>query len=162
MLASGFNYRDLKARLIVKRIIPTILLIGLIFTFFGGIPTAHAQSIFKGDNVPAGEFVDQNVVLFGDKVVVDGTVEGDVLAIGKDVIVNGPIKGSLIVLALSSEVKSSIGGSFYAGLLRKLVLRSEASIAKDLYMAGTEISTEPEALHRARSHGDNPRRRFEG
>ena len=54
----------------------------------------QAVEFIGGNNIPAGQVIDDDVFIGGDNVVIDGTVNGDLFASGSTVTVNGVVKGS--------------------------------------------------------------------
>lgn len=97
--------------------------------------SAQAQRIGAGDTIPAGQVVENDVLLTGTDVTVDGTVLGDVIALGTTVTVNGSIEGSLIAAGATGTVNGQIGGSVYlAG--RTLVLGPSADVQGNVHFVG--------------------------
>ena len=96
---------------------------------------AQAQRIGAGDTIPAGQVVENDVLLTGTDVTIDGTVLGDVIAIGTTLTINGSIEGSLIAVGATGTVNGEIGGSVYlAG--RTLVLGPSANVQGNVHFVG--------------------------
>ena len=71
-----------------------------------GVPLASAPGwIITSDTIPAGDVIDNDVIITGTNVVIDGTVNGDVVAFGSSVTLNGTVHGSLVSVA--DEVAST-------------------------------------------------------
>ncbi|PYS52714.1 MAG: hypothetical protein DMG13_15345 [Acidobacteria bacterium] len=62
-------------------------------------------------NVPAGETVDDTLVVFGDSVNVDGTVNGDLIAFVRRISVRGTVKGNVIAFAQRVDNEGSVEGT---------------------------------------------------
>lgn len=90
------------------------LAIAIVFTAVG---TVQATEIYPNGTIPAGETVDDDVILNGNSVVMDGTVNGLLLASGNTVTINGTVNGD--VIAMGSQVavgpKAVITGNLFAG-----------------------------------------------
>ena len=106
------------------------------------VPTSRAQGIIYGDTVPAGQTVDNNIILTGDNVAISGTVNGDVIALGTDVQVDGSIKGSLITAAETVTINGSVDGSVYTAAL-SAEMGEKSAIGRDLYLLGGQLVTNP-------------------
>ena len=109
-----------------------LLIFSLLFVW---VTPTHAQDVVYGNGIPAGNIVEQDVILSGTEIVIDGTVNGDVLALGQIVTVNGTINGSLYSGAEILTVGGKINGSVYSagGTLR---LRPEAKLERSAFFAG--------------------------
>lgn len=106
------------------------------------VPHARAQGIIYGDDVPAGETVEKNIILVGDRVTINGDIDGDVLAVGTDITINGDISGSLIVAGRSIMHNGNVDGSTYATSLSK-ELGEGAIQGRDLYYIGVQLTLQP-------------------
>ena len=78
------------------------------------LQAASAQSPVFGNNVPAGQTVEDSLLLYGTQVSIDGVVDGDVLAIGQDVTVNGEVKGSLVAVGSKVLINGKVDGNVYS------------------------------------------------
>ncbi len=74
---------------------------------------ALAQAILRGDTLPAGEVVDNDVVLSGDVVHLDGVVKGNAFVAGRLVIIDGQVEGSLFALGQRVVINGTVDGSAY-------------------------------------------------
>lgn len=127
----------------------------------GAAPTARAVELRLGEErveVPAGETVDESLVVSGDRVQIDGDVDGDlavlaervlvrgnvagnVFASGRLVTIEGRVDGSLFAFAERVEVLGEVRGSVYTGA-EEYRLASGASIGRDAVNAGHGTTVE--------------------
>ncbi len=116
-----------------------VILMGGIFSI---VSPARAQgiNITVVDSVPAGEVVDNDVLLSGTTVSVDGDVKGDTFAAGSTVEVNGDVEGSLFAVGQNVRLNGTVGGTVYVASLT-LELGPEADTARNVYYLGGSIST---------------------
>ncbi len=106
------------------------------------VPHARAQGIIFGDDVPAGQTVEKNIVLIGDRITINGNVDGDVLAVGSEITINGEISGSLVTAGRTITNNGKVDGSTYAVSLSKEL--GEAAIqGRDLYYIGVQLALQP-------------------
>lgn len=131
-----------KQRKVLLMIIPVVLVLALAFGF-----TIRAQAVEFDDDgtVDSEEVIDDDLFLAGDNVEVNGTVNGDLFAAGSTVIVNGTVKGSLFSGAQTIIVNGTVEGSFYGGS-STFTLGSDASIGRNLYYGGFNLTTEEGSL----------------
>jgi hypothetical protein len=94
-------------------IISTLVSVLTLLTVFS--PWTYAIDVRRGEkpvHVPAGETIDDTVVVTGDSAVdVDGTINGDLIAVARDVRVKGTVKGNLISFAGRTEIDGAVEGS---------------------------------------------------
>jgi cytoskeletal protein CcmA (bactofilin family) len=88
-----------------------------------------------GDSIPAGEVIDNDVILTGTNVVLDGTVNGDAVAVGTSVTVNGTVTGSLVVVGRTVSVGGSVEGSAYIAST-SLQVGPSAAVKRNLHFGG--------------------------
>lgn len=119
-------------------ILGSVLALAL-FAALGSYQTARAVEIIKGDTIPAGETIDDDVLISGNNVVVDGTVNGDLFAFGSTVTINGMVKGSLFAVGQTIVVNGSVDGSLYAGS-SSMSLGEAASIGRNLFYGGFSLT----------------------
>jgi hypothetical protein len=102
--------------------------------------------------IPAGETIDDTVIVLGQSIVVEGTVTGDLIAVAESVRIPGEVRGSLVTLSKSLSIDGVVKGDLYSATqsldLRGSVERnvhaaaetfdvaSSARIARDAYVAG--------------------------
>jgi cytoskeletal protein CcmA (bactofilin family) len=118
----------------------TILILIIFSLFFGLTHSAQAQGINYGNEVAAGETVENDIILSGDTINLDGTVLGDVIAIGSNVNINGTVEGSLITLGRFLTINGQVNGTTYA-LGRELILDGSANLDRNLYFLGFNLET---------------------
>jgi cytoskeletal protein CcmA (bactofilin family) len=121
-----------------------VILMGGIFSV---VSPAQAQgiNITVEDSVPAGEVVDNDVLLSGTNVNVDGDVKGDTFAAGAIVEVNGNVEGSLFAVGQNVIINGTVGGTVYVASLT-LELGPEAVTARNVYYVGGSVSTAEGAM----------------
>lgn len=105
-------------------------------------PSAQAQWIAVGDTIPAGQVIDNDVLLYGNSVVVDGTVHGDVVAVASTVTVRGTIDGSLVTAGRTAAIDGTVGGSIYS-LARTLELGPSSVVDGNLHFVGLLLDSKP-------------------
>lgn len=99
-------------------ILAIVLTLILVLTFtFGSVHPAQAADIRNTGTLPAGETVDDDLILSGDQVQVDGTVNGMLIAAGQTVILNGTINGDAVLVGRTIIVsdKAVIKGNLFTG-----------------------------------------------
>ena len=118
-----------------------VLLLLLILVAVAWTPrTALAQAILRGDTIPAGEVVDNDVILFGDVVRLAGTVKGNAFITGRDVIIDGHVEGSLFVIGQRITIDGAVDGAAHSLSLTTL-LDSEAAVGQNFYFLGVSLSS---------------------
>lgn len=105
------------------------------------VPAASAQGITYGDSVPAGQTIDDDLVLFGDSVRIQGKVLGDVIAIGREVEVSGEVEGSLIAIGQVADIEGTVRDSLYSMGL-EIRTGPESVIGRSLYYLGLSLIVE--------------------
>lgn len=121
-----------------------VILMGGIFSV-ASPAQAQGINITVEDSVPAGEVVDNDVLLAGTNIKVDGDVKGDVFAAGAIIEVNGTVEGSLFTVGQNVTINGDVGGTVYVASLT-LELGPEAAAARNVYYVGGSISTAEEAM----------------
>lgn len=124
-----------------KMISTTLVLMFVLIVSLAFVPSAYAQEIVYGDTVPAGQVVQNDIILTGNVVQMDGTVEGDLLALGTTIEINGEVQGSLIAIGQNITINGEIDGSVYtAG--GEITIGSEAYLARNLYLLSLQLNME--------------------
>ena len=101
---------------------------------------ALAQAIVRGDEIPAGEVVDNDVILSGDVVHLAGEVKGNAFVAGRDVVIDGHVTGSLFAMAQRITINGTVdGGAYTLGLVAQL--GSEAAVGQNFYFLGVSLSS---------------------
>jgi hypothetical protein len=125
----------------------------------GGVRTAQAVTIENGNNIPAGQTVDDDAVLGGNTVQMDGTVNGTLLAGGNTVTITGAVKGdailagrqiiisdkaviegNLFVFGSTVTVNGKVNGSIFSGAAG-LTLSETSVVGYNLYYGGYNLET---------------------
>ncbi|HUV16179.1 MAG TPA: polymer-forming cytoskeletal protein [Pelolinea sp.] len=84
----------------------------------GAVGSVNAAEFPKGERIPAGETVNDDVFISGENVVVDGTVNGMLFASGTTITVNGTVTGDALLMGETIVVSESAvidGNLFIAG-----------------------------------------------
>ena len=112
----------------------------IVVALFAVPQAAQAQWIVRGDTIPAGEVIENDVILTGTNVTVNGTVNGDVVAVGSSVSINGTTTGSLVVAGREVSLNGEVGGSVYvAG--RTLRLGPASQIDHNVHFGGVLLDS---------------------
>src|SRR5262245_12372102 len=91
--------------------------------------SSYAYDIRRGDkpvNIPAGETIDDSLIVAGESVTIEGTVNGDLIAFVRQAIVRGVVKGNVIVFAQRVDLEGTVGGSAL-GLAQSIQTRGQIS-----------------------------------
>ena len=126
----------------------------------GAVGTVSAAEFPKGETIPAGETIEDDVFISGENVVIDGsvngmlfatgakitlngTVMGDVLLVGETVVVSetAVIDGNLFIAGADLTVKGQVTGSVFGGS-SALELGSSALVGRNMYYGGFSLNTE--------------------
>src|SRR5207247_5456487 len=76
--------------------------------------SSYAFDVRKSDKpvtVPAGETIDDTLVVAADSVIVDGTINGDLIAAARQVTIRGTVKGSVFTAGQRVEIEGTVEGS---------------------------------------------------
>lgn len=95
-----------------------VLILSLVIAMvLGTVGTASAAEFPKGETIPAGDTVDDDVFISGENVVVDGTVNGILFATGGKVTLNGTVNGDAVLAAETVVVSKSavVDGNLFLG-----------------------------------------------
>lgn len=125
---------------LVRRSMGTSVMLGLVALFAVFSSSTYAIDVRKGNQpvtVPAGETVDDTLVVFGDSVSIDGTVTGDLIAFARNITVRGTVKGNVFSFARRVEVDGTVEGSI-AGIGQ--IVQSDGQVARNLYAFGQTVS----------------------
>jgi cytoskeletal protein CcmA (bactofilin family) len=97
----------------------------------------------KGNvTIPAGETVDDTLLVSGDTVSMDGVVTGNLLAFGRRVSVRGTVKGDLVTFAQRVEVDGTVEGNVL-GASEDLTVRGP--VGRSLHAFAKHVGVEKEA-----------------
>lgn len=136
----------------------------LVAVLLGGmVGRAQAVEIIRNGNIPAGQTIDDDVIIGGDRVQIDGTVNGTLIAGGQTVTVNGTIKsdailagqtivigekavieGNLFVGAANITVHGKVLGTIFGGA-GAMTLADQANVGRNLFFGGYALETKPAA-----------------
>jgi hypothetical protein len=115
------------------------VIITMILTF-SWIHPVQAQSIIPDGQVPSGQKIDNDIIVFGDNVSIDANINGDVIAVGNNIRVTGDISGNLIAIGRDLYVDNRIGGSLYSLGLNN-ILKTNTQVTRNLYYVGIRLET---------------------
>lgn len=120
----------------------------------------QAASIDSDGNLPAGQTVDDDLIIGAQTVQIDGTVNGNAIAMGSSVTVNGTINGDLITCAQTVTlgpdavvtgniytggqdltIQGSVNGSLFAGG-STLTLGNKANVGSNVYFGGYSLTSQ--------------------
>ena len=138
-----------------------LFMVSLVLTLvLSAVGTVSAAEFPKGETIPAGETVDDDVFISGNNVTIDGTVNGILFASGKTITLTGTVNGDaflfaeMIVVSESAVVdgnlilggadismNGSVSGSVFGGS-SALVLKNGAEIGRNFYYGGFSLTTE--------------------
>lgn len=121
------------------------------------VSPVHAASINDNGTLPAGETVDDDLIIGGENVQVDGTVNGMLIAAGQTVTINGTINGDVAAfgqnVVISDQavitgnlftgaqfvtVNGQIGGSIFTGGYQEN-LGNTATVGRNVYFGGYSL-----------------------
>ena len=118
------------------------LLAGLGLTFLLGSPAPAAAMERRGGtvvNIPAGQTIDDSLLVAGQSVSIDGTVNGNVYTWCQRVVVRGDIKGDLFTGNQSLEIDGTVEGNVYT-YGQNVVVRGH--VTRGLHMFGGDLEVE--------------------
>ena len=126
----------------------------------GAVGTVSAAEFPKGETIPAGETIEDDVFISGENVVIDGsvngmlfatgakitlngTVMGDVLLVGETIVVSDTavIDGNLFIAGADLTVNGQVTGSVFGGS-SALELGASALVGRNMYYGGFSLKTE--------------------
>lgn len=88
--------------------------------------------------VPAGEIIDDTLLVHADNVLIEGTVTGDLIAFGERVSVRGVVGGNLLIAGEELDIEGQVSGSVIS-LGEKVNVRS-ALLGSNLFAAGETVT----------------------
>lgn len=147
-----FRSIHINKKLAVSLILVSVMVLGI-------IGTVSATEFPKGDSIPAGETIEDDVFISGDNVIIDGNVEGILFAAGSTVTLNGTvtgdaflaaetvivgqdavIDGNLFIAGADLTVEGEVTGSLFGGS-SALELTKTASVGRNFYAGAFSIIT---------------------
>ena len=128
----------------------------LVLSVIGSVSAAEFP---KGETIPAGETIEDDVFISGENVVIDGTVNGMLFATGAKVTLNGTvigdvllmgetivvsdtavIEGNLFIAGGKLTVNGQVSGSVFGGS-SALEMGANALVGRNFYYGGFSLST---------------------
>lgn len=122
-----------------------VIFLSVMVLAFGTAGGASAQDFTFDDTVPAGETVENDILLVGDQVAVDGAVVGDMLAVGSTIRIRGPVSGSLVAIGRELDIDGEVDGTVY-GLGVQMALGPSAALGRNMYFLGVNLDTDPASV----------------
>lgn len=126
----------------------------------GAVGTVSAAEFPKGETIPAGEVIDDDVFISGENVVINGTVNGMLFATGTKVTLNGTvigdvllmgetvvvsdtavIDGNLFIAGADLTVNGQVTGSVFGGS-SALDLGASGQVGRNMYYGGVSLNVE--------------------
>ena len=126
----------------------------------GAVGTVSAAEFPKGETIPAGETIEDDVFISGENIVIDGnvngmlfatgakvtlngTVTGDVLLVGETIVVSDTavIDGNLFIAGADLTMNGQVTGSVFGGS-SALELGATALVGRNMYYGGFSLNTE--------------------
>ncbi len=104
--------------------------------------TAQAVELVSGSSLPAGETVDDDVVISGENVVIDGDVNGNLIAFGNTVTINGEVSGDIIAFGSWVIVNGKVSGNVFSGAQ---TIEVNGEVAGSLFGGSASLELGPEA-----------------
>ena len=118
-------------------VLPLLFALAIVFNFSY---TASAQGIITDGQVPTGQTIENDAIVFGDNVIIEGDVNGDLIAFGGEVEINGDVGGSLITFGRDITINGEVAGSVYS-LGVNLNLGPSSIIDRSFYYGGIRLNT---------------------
>ena len=90
----------------------------ILMLVLGAVGSVSAAEFPKGETIPAGEIIEDDVFISGENVVIDGTVNGMLFATGAKVTLNGSVTGDVLLMGETIVVSDTAvidGNLFIAG-----------------------------------------------
>lgn len=128
---SGFRWRGTWIALLV-----------LFLLMLGVFQPALAKGVILQGDIPAGQVVDNDLVLMGESPSIDGNVHGDVYVVGSRITINGEIDGSLFLLGDVVQINNVVQGTV-SGVALEMTLGSEAALQRNLHYIGFNLFAQP-------------------
>ena len=146
-------------RLVKKNSKWLIALSMVLILVLGAVGTVSAAEFPKGEIIPAGETIEDDVFISGENVVIDGnvngmlfasgakvtlngTVTGDVLLVGETIVVSDTalIDGNLFIAGADLTMNGQVTGSVFGGS-SALELGASALVGRNMYYGGFSLNT---------------------
>lgn len=140
-------------------VITATFLVLFFVSMFVFVQPAQATVIDDDGNLPAGETINDDLIIGANNVILDGTVNGTVIAAGNRVVINGTINGDLfmfgtdVILSESGkvsgnlfggaryiEVRGEVGGSVFGGSAA-LLIGNNAKVGRNVYYGGYSLES---------------------
>ena len=88
--------------------------------------------------IPAGEIIDDTLIVLSEDVVVEGTVTGDLIVFGENVTITGKVGGMLVTGAETLSIEAEVAGSVLAAA--ETIDYRDATLLGNLFSAAETIT----------------------
>lgn len=97
----------------------TTLAISMLVAALAAPPRAAAVEVRKGEKmgtitIPAGQTINDSLIVTGETIIVDGTITGNLIAAGRSVRIRGTVQGDVVVGSQSLDLAGTVTGNVYA------------------------------------------------
>jgi hypothetical protein len=125
-----------------RRVRGVTALIGLVSMMCIFVLPGNAMEIRRAEkgraiSIPAGETVDDTLVVFGDSITVRGTITGDLVAFGRQILIEGNVQGNLIAFAQRVEITGTVQGDVFGF---GQAVQANGTVARNLWGFGQTVS----------------------
>ena len=128
--------------MLLRRSIGTTAILSVIALLVVFSSSSYALDIRTANDrpvtVPAGETVNDTLVVFAESVNIDGTVNGDLIAFARDITIRGTVKGNVISFGQHVTTEGTVEGSIF-GVGQNVLTRGQ--VAHNVYGFGQDVST---------------------
>lgn len=125
----------------IKQAAPMCFALISAFVLVGQSADSQALDLRRADDrvtIPAGEVIDDTLIVMAETVVIEGDVTGDLFALGEKIVLRSKVSGNIFAFGEQVELEVEVGGSvFTAG---EIVDLRKGSLAGNLYIAGEEVN----------------------
>ena len=122
------------------------LALALFSTLMISSPEGQAFEIRHDENrivVPAGEIIDDTLIVSAENIVIDGEVTGDLIAFGETVTLRGRVGGMLLALGETVNLEGVVAHSVIS--MGESVDARNADLGANFYGAGESVTIHPGA-----------------
>ncbi|MBN2317485.1 MAG: zf-HC2 domain-containing protein [Acidobacteria bacterium] len=99
------------------------------------------EGILGSVSIPAGETIDDSLVVFADSVDVRGTVTGDLITFARRINVAGAVQGNVITFGQNVDVRGKVDGDII-GFAQ--TIRADGEVGKNLWAFAQNIAIDPD------------------
>ncbi len=130
-----------------RRLRGVTTVIGILFMLGVFVVPGNAMEIKKAEkgrsiSIPAGETVDDTLVVFADSIIMRGTVTGDLIAFGRQITVDGTVHGNVIALGQSVDITGKVEGDVFGF---GQTVQANGQVVRNLWGFGQNVLVGPAA-----------------